>query len=399
MSDQDIGRSGSARGADHQHPSLAVQLSAVEDFICRYVALPSPHERVAVTLWVAHSHLVEQFETSPILAITSAEKRSGKTRLLDCLELLVPTPYRAVTPSEAVVYTILAQRPRPTLLLDEVDAIFGRGNANLYEGIRAILNAGNRAGTPVLRVKMDGGRRVEAFDVYGPKAVAGIGDLPDTIADRAIPIRLKRRSRSEPIERFRRRVAAAEAAAIAYDWEALGTLGTDGTVPDELGDRAADSWEPLIWIADAAGGGWPRRSRLAAIALSSEETAPATLGDRLLGDIRHVFGDTSYLPTAELLNGLCRLEAAPWSDWNGKTLTARALAQLLEPYRIGPKNPRLPGERRARCYYRNDFLDAWSRYLPESVPAVPTVPQAVDSSDLPTESDYPSAAWDISEES
>jgi hypothetical protein len=96
---------------------LADYLSAVEDFVCRYVVLPSEHEAVAISLWVAHSHLVEQFETSPILAVTSAGKRAGKTRLLDCLELLVPSPYRVVTPSEAVIYTVLAQRPRPTLLL------------------------------------------------------------------------------------------------------------------------------------------------------------------------------------------------------------------------------------------------------------------------------------------
>jgi hypothetical protein len=244
--------------------------------------------------------------------------------------------------------------------------------------VRAILNAGNRAGTPVLRVKMDGGRRVEAFDIFGPKAVAGIGDLPDTVSDRAIPIRLKRRSPSEPVAKFRRRAAQSEAMGITFDWNALGTLGTDGTVPNELNDRAADSWEPLIWIADAAGGEWPRRARLAATSLCSEEAVALTLGDRLLGDIRNVFGDASYLPTADLLIGLYRLEEAPWSNWYGKPLTARSLADLLEPYRVGPKNPRVPGERRARGYCRDDFLDAWSRYLPEGVPSVPTVPQRAD---------------------
>src|SRR3954453_22249920 len=121
--------------------------------------------------------------------------RSGKTRVLDCLEPLVPQPFRAVIPSEAVTYPVLSQPPRPTMLLDEADAIFGPKTSEKYEGLRAGLNSGNRQGTPVPRVKLEGHRRdVEWFDVYGPKAIAGIGDLPDTATDRSIPIRMKRRA-------------------------------------------------------------------------------------------------------------------------------------------------------------------------------------------------------------
>jgi hypothetical protein len=158
---------------------LADYLARVEAFLTRYVAFPSAHEPVAVALWKAHTHFADQVETSPILAITSAEMRSGKTRLLDCLELLVPNPERSVLPSESVVYTLLSQGPRPTLMIDEADAIFGnRRQAERYEGVRAILNAGNRKGTTVPRVRLEGKRReVERFDAFGPKAVAGIGDL------------------------------------------------------------------------------------------------------------------------------------------------------------------------------------------------------------------------------
>jgi len=145
------------------------------------------------------------------------------------LELVVPSPYRVITPSEAVTYTILAQRPRPTLLLDEADAIFGPRTAERCEGLRAILNAGNRQGTPVPRVKLDGKRReVDSFDVFGPKAIAGIGNLPATVSDRAIPIRLKRRTPGDTVAKFRSRTARAEAGAVRFDWDRLGTLGTDG---------------------------------------------------------------------------------------------------------------------------------------------------------------------------
>ncbi|MEJ7747900.1 MAG: DUF3631 domain-containing protein [Candidatus Limnocylindrales bacterium] len=347
--------------------ALAAYLDAVHRFVCRYVAFPSEHEPVAVALWVAHAHLVDRFEVSPVLAVTSAEMRSGKTRLLDCLEVLVPTPFRVVIPSEAVVYTVLSQRPRPTLLLDEADAIFGAKTAERYEGLRAILNSGNRVGTPVLRVKLEGRRReVEAFDVFGPKAVAGIGDLPATVADRSVPIRMKRRAPGERVARFRQRVARDEAASIVLDPDV--PLATDVPVPDVLPDRAADSWEVLLSIADAAAGSWPATRRLAAVALSGEDESPLSLGMRLLADVRDVFGDADHLTTPALLDGLHGMEDAPWADWYGSPLSARGLAKLLTPYRVGPAQRRVRGEK-SRGYFAADFADAWTRYAaPVGVP-------------------------------
>jgi hypothetical protein len=262
------------------------------------------------------------------------------------------------------------------MLLDEADAIFGPRTAERYEGLRAILNAGNRKGTPVLRVKLEGRKReVDEFDVFGPKAIAGIGKLPDTVADRAIPIRLKRRAPGETVTKFRTRNAKAEAAAI--DLVPVVTLGTDVTVPDELNDRAADSWEPLLAIADAAGGLWPARARRAATAISSDEDDQVSVGMRLLADLRDVFKDADHLSTAELLGRLHELEEAPWGEWYGKPITARGLAKLLAPYGIGPVNRRVrPGAEKQRGYFRAEFTDAWQRYIPvpESVPSVPSVP-------------------------
>ena len=345
-----------------EQAALATYVAGVEAFVCRYVALPSEHEGVAIALWVAHAHLVEQFETSPLLAVTSADMRSGKTRLLDVLQLLVPRPYKAVEPSDAAVYTILAQRPRPTLLLDEADVVFGSRYPARHEGLRAILNAGNRQGTPVLRVKLlDRGRReVEQFDVYGPKAIAGIGNLPDTVADRAIAIRLKRRRPDEAVQKFRHRTALAEARDIADP--PIVTLVPDVPVPDELNDRAADSWEPLLAVAYAAGGYWPERARLAAIALSRQDALPMTAGMRLLADIREAFGNEDHLSTAELLRRLHEIDDAEWADWYGSPLTARGLATLLRPYGVGPSQRRVRGEK-SRGYFRSDFGDAWARYL------------------------------------
>jgi hypothetical protein len=357
--------------------NLGDYLADVERFLTRYIAFPSEHEPVAIALWVAHAHCVDAFETSPILAVTSAEMRSGKTRVLEVLEFLVPHPFRVVMPSEAVVYTVLARRPRPTMLLDEADAIFSPRMSERYEGLRAILNAGNRQGNPVLRVKLEGKRReVEAFDVYGPKAIAGIGNLPTTVADRSIPIRLKRRAPSEPVARFPERHARVEAAAIT--WPETPTIATEAPVPDELNDRAADSWEPLLAIAAAAGSGWPDRGRLAAIALSGADDLDLSTGMRLLADIRDAFEElhADHLATATLLDWLHDLEDGPWSEWFGKALSARGLARLLDPYRVRPLKRRIGGLQQ-RGYFRSEFEDAWQRYVsaPSPAPSAPNVPE------------------------
>ena len=114
------------------------------------------------------------------------------------------------------------EQDRPTLLLDEVDALFGtKRSAESYEGLRAILNAGNRRGTTVPRMVGEGkSMRVQDFATFGPKVLMGIGELPATIADRSIPIRLERRARSEPVTRFRYREAEPAALPIREALEA-----------------------------------------------------------------------------------------------------------------------------------------------------------------------------------
>jgi hypothetical protein len=134
-----------------------------------------------------------------------------------------------------------------------------------------------------------------------------------------------------------------------------------------LEDRAADTWEPLVAIADLAGGDWPARARAAAAALAAdaaEQDTDTSLGLRLLTDLRAVFAHDERLDSKTLLDRLCRLDESPWDDLHGKRLDARTLANLLRPYAIKPKVIRV-GDTTPRGYERADFHDAWRRYLPQ----------------------------------
>jgi hypothetical protein len=379
---------------------LRTYLTSVHRFLCKYVAFPSEHEPIAVALWVAHSHLLDACDISPILAITSAEMRSGKTLIFDCIEFLVANPERMVTPSPAATYTALSERPRPTLLLDEADAIFTRkrkGDADT-EGLRAVFNAGNRRGVTVARVEMQGKKRVlERLDVFGCKAIAGIGKLPETITDRSIVIRMRRKAPGDRVARFRYRNVEAEATAITHpDWESVPLVPDVPGLPEGMSDRAQDSWEPLLAIADAAGETWPSMSRVAAATLSAEDTASVSDGIRLLQDIKDVFPPpVTYVPGSVLTSLLHEIEESRWGDYYGSPLSARRLALLLEPYGIAPRQERV-GEDHAprRCYFKSDFEDAWKRYL---VPPIRTGTSGTSGTD-DVEADYPASAWSTEED-
>jgi len=349
---------------------LAVLLDNVRGMLMRYIVLDQ-QQADAVTLWVAHTHTIEAAEVTPYLAITSAEKRCGKTRLLEVLDLLVIHPWLTGRTTAAALARKV-DRDCPTLLLDESDAAF-KGDKEYSETLRSVLNTGHRRGGKVTCCIGQGANLdFRDFSTFCPKAIAGIGKLPDTVSDRSIAITLKRRAPSEPIKRFRYRDVALEATPLRESltrWASKAIPGLDNARPDiptTLGDRAADGWEPLLAIADIAGGDWPERGRRAALALSVGEVhEDESLGVRLLTDSRRAFEEKGEdrLGTSVLLEYLIAVEEAPWGEWYGRPLTARGLAKLLKPFGIVPRTIRT-GDETLKGYAAGEFHDAWSRYIP-----------------------------------
>jgi hypothetical protein len=405
--------------------ALGVALSAVEQFLRRYVVFARPETVAAVVLWVAHTHAIECADATPYLAISSPEKQSGKTRLLECLGLLAHgCTGIIITPTAATIYRSLEASHGATLLLDELDAVF-RDRSDKYEEVRAVINAGHRRGATVPR-SVPGPKNswmVKHFPVFGPKALAGIGKLPDTVTDRAIPVRMLKRKRTEQVEKFRHRTASDEAAPIVTALVAALAAQAPSfraEVPLELPDRAADAWEPLLAIADAAGGTWPARARRAAIVLHASRQQDDSLGLRLLSDVRVIFEarGSERIFTFDLIAALEADDEGPWASVRFP-LTPHRLGKLLQPFEIGSKQVRI-GSNNQKGYERESFVDAWERYLP--TPQSPEDPkhrntdherrfdvsdrgpsggdQNEGPADLPVEEDYPTSAWatDIDED-
>lgn len=346
--------------------SGAELLDDLHTALTRYVILPSPEAADAVTLWIAATHTLPAFQHAPRLAIKSPEKRCGKSRLLDVVAGTCHRPLMSVNATVAAIFRSIGDEHPPTLLVDEADTLFGtKKAAENNEEFRGLLNAGHQRGRPALRCV--GPNQVPTeFPSFAMAALAGIGSLPDTITDRAVNITMRRRRNDEQVAQFRTR---RDGPVLDDLRDRLGEWGTDAArkladaEPDmPVEDRAADTWEPLVAIADHVGGSWPARARTACLRMTAEaEEADedSSLNTRLLSDVRDIFEGwcTSFLSSADLVGELKKLPESPWDDFD---FNARKLALRLKHFGIKPQR-NTTGT--ARGYRLDDLHDAFRRYL------------------------------------
>jgi len=202
-------------------------LDEVEAFLGRFVAYPSEAARIAHTLWIAHTHFMDRWESTPRIAFLSPEPSSGKSRALEVTEPLVPRPVHAVNTSPAYLFRKVSDPAGPpTILYDEIDTVFGP-KAKDNEDIRGMLNAGHRRGATAGRCVVKGKIvETEELPAYCAVALAGLNDLPDTIMTRSVVIRMRRRSRDERVEPWRHRLNEPQAAPIAQRLARVGNSGS-----------------------------------------------------------------------------------------------------------------------------------------------------------------------------
>ena len=272
-------------------------LRYVANLIARHVHLPGHHELTALCLYALHSWAISSARVTPYVYVSSPAKRSGKTRLLETLELVVHEPLRAASVTPAALYQSI-DRWSPTLMIDEVDAVFSGSRASeRTEELRGVLNAGNARGSFVVRGTQEG--EPAKFSVFCAKLLSGIdnGRLPDTIRDRSIVVALERAAREE-VARLRPADLASDVGRLRGmlgDWahahrDRLAEIRSE-PIP-EISDRLDEAWEPLRAIAELAGGDWPERARAAAVALAGKtEDDGQDLGTALLAALRVMFGE------------------------------------------------------------------------------------------------------------
>ena len=371
------------RNATNHRPepnSGADVLDNITTFIRRFSAFPSRHCAPTLALWYAHTHISDRLYVTPRLILDSAEPGSGKTRVLEVAQYLVAAPEMTLSASRAALFRMVAAGPI-TILFDEVDTIFNGKNGGGNEDLRALLNAGYKRSATIPRYDDKTGS-VQRFPVYTPAALAGIaGGMPATITTRAITIHMRRRRPDEQVEPFRERSVEQQAQPLRTalaEWvsSASGIVDAEPVMPDGVTDRSAEIWEPLIAIADAAGGHWPAIARAACeYFVHTHVPSGDSLGVELLADLRGLFtaADADRLASRDIIAALLTMDDAPWSALAGQPLGARRLARELARYGVRPVTfDAKIGKAKGYVTYPTTgkqtqlgLADAWLRYLPE----------------------------------
>ena len=386
-------------------------LDALRDMVKRFVVVPAWAVETLV-LWILHTYAYELRDVSTYIGIESPERQCGKTTLLTVLSELVNRPVVSSNVSPPALFRAIEEL-RPTLLIDEADT-FLKGN----DEFRGILNAGYTRKTAfVLRVanqkvhspestvhsregevqsregdecrvsgvegegedRRNGGSRLARFSCWCPKVMCSIGHLPDTLADRCIVIRMQRKRADEACERLRNletEVLKQQCARFVLDHaEAIAAAKPD--MPASLNDRASDIWEPLLTLADLAGGHWPETARKAAVSLSTTAQQSNPIGSLML-DIFVLFASEKVerMFTRTLIDGLMGYSDRPWQEMaglrestgrqgKGKEITGPWLSRLLRPYGIRPRTVWI-GESSAKGYVLDEMIEIFRRYISRS---------------------------------
>jgi putative DNA primase/helicase len=331
----------------------------------RHVVMPD-HAAEATALWVLHCYCFDIWHHTPRLRVSAPEKGCGKSTLLDVLACLVPRALATANLSTATAFRAIDQF-HPSLLIDEFDT-FLRDNPELV----GALNAGHAKGRSHLRCEGDD-NRIRGFNTFGRAALAGIGNLPPTLADRSVSIVLQKRRPDEYVQDFREdrvdhlRELASQATRWTEDHRVR--LGNhEPAMPEGIHNRLADNWRGLLAIADIAGGGWPERARVAAIALCRGAGDDAeSRRVQLLADIRDIFDGLGEdrVPSKLLVERLHAKEDRPWSEYgkSARPISVAQVARLLKPFAISPGTIRW-GAETPKGYRLDFFKEAFARYLP-----------------------------------
>jgi hypothetical protein len=329
-----------------RHPDL---LARIESYIMQYVTFTNPDHAFAAALWSIATYVYPLFDAFPYMIITSATKRSGKTRFSEVLSFVCSNPVNAAGVGPAPLFRMVRDM-HPTVILDEAEDL----NRESASPMRSFLNVGYRKGQKILKVL---GGKVVDFDAYCPKVFILIGDVYDTLRDRSIIMRMKR---AEAKTRFVFDLAQGQGQELR---EQISTLANDHQLDVQrayeshkglsfLQDRDEEIWLPLFAVcaifapdrmkdlervATDLSVEKTERSRSYILSAEDEQNAEAEeYSQRLLTDLLTVIDGRKSIFSADAIAQLRAIVTAPWRKFRGDGLNAYTMADLLSSHGVFP---------------------------------------------------------------
>ncbi len=352
-------------------------LTEIRHTVKRFIVC-EPETEITAALWCAFTWVIDHVQVAPLAVITAPEKRCGKSQLLTLIGRLSRRPLVASNISPSAMFRVI-EAYSPTLLIDEADTFFKEN-----EELRGVINSGHSREIAFVIRNVGDDHEPKKFGTFAAKAISGIGTLAETIMDRAVVLELRRKLPGEKVERLRHAehglfgVLASKLARFADD-AGSAIERARPYLPEALNDRAQDNWEPLLAIADYAGGEWPKQARDAALKISGVENEALSLSAELLADIKAIFDDREInrIYTEDLIEALCADEECHWSTYNkGFPIKPRQLGKRLGEYGIASKNLYAGYKATKKGFELEQFIDAFQRYL-TSAPSNPPPPKNI----------------------
>jgi hypothetical protein len=348
----------------HSEVDVITLLSEIEALLTNHMILPNG-AKAAVLLWIVASYVYDAFRIFPKLGVISPEKRCGKTTLLDILACFSPRSLLSsnITPSAIFRSVDLWQ---PTLIIDEADTFLSGRNDDLI----GIINSGHTKTTAFVVRTVGDDHTPKKFSTWSPMAFASIKGLAGTVMDRSIIVHLRRRTRSEKVQRlpvdFREENILIRKKLVRWSQDNFNSLKANLIEPPEIPNhRAIDNWLPLFTVAHAIGEKWPERLKKS-YCLLNDKPEDETAAIMLLQDIHSIFRDNGFIQISsrDLVDSLITIEERPWSEWKkGLPMTQNSLAKILKTFDIRSKDINVG--RTLRGYEKKQFKDSFIRYLPE----------------------------------
>lgn len=355
-------------------------LEDVMAYLRSYVVM-TDEQKLVVALWAMHTHIIEHLEQTPYLSITSPDPECGKSRLLESLKLICAEAWYMGQPSLASLFREINRR-EPTILFDEIDTVFSPATARYHEDLRGIIDMGHRRGAEIPRLGPFG-HNLEMFSPFCPKAFAGIGALPETVARRSIYIRLERRLSEDPVAPFLNRDVKKhgeplhDRLAVWAEKRGEQIARARPSMPPQISDRMQEGCEPLVAIARGFGYGDAARAALVSLLTVERLDDQKTMQIKLLHDMKTIWdkrerrlkreeGQKARLRgihTHDVIAALCRIEEANWNNYYGHDeIEPHSLAELLLPYGVRPTTVRVDGVP-LKGYKTEHLVPVWRRYL------------------------------------
>ena len=237
-------------------------------------------------LWLMLSWVHDEVAThSPILNINSAEPESGKSTTMGLFSFLMPKCIASVEASEAATYRAI-ERWQPSFCFDEFDSVLADDDK---AALRSVINSGHTREIGVMRCTGDDNVPT-MFPTFAPKVIGMVGrKLPPATLSRCIFIEMRRRKKSEHIEKFNHRddseLADLRRRLRRWSMDSEDVLrNATPSMPDELKNRRSDNWQLQLAIADLAREDWGDKARAAAIRIESGSDSRTANARALGGD-------------------------------------------------------------------------------------------------------------------